>query len=329
MEKKKQSSGWFSIISKKPWFSSIVIFVIVFLGMSIATPTTFLNVTNLMNVLRQGSVYSIMAVGMSFAIMIGGIDLSQGSVLAVVAVIVAMVVSKMESGLGLFLSVLAGLGIGGIIGLLNGILVGYLDVPPFIATLGTQYGMRGVALIITNAAPISVKYEPFRVLGTGYFLGIPLPVYLVLLVTLIGQFLLSKTSTGRAVLAVGSNAEASRLSGINVRLTKVIAHTISGLAVAIAAIMYVSRLGAAQPTAGQGYESEAVCATVIGGTSIVGGEGSIAGSAIGAIIVQILRNGMVLLSVSTYWQQLIIGMVLIVAVVFDVSRKKAEARKKS
>lgn len=324
MDKKRTSV--LRTIGKKPWFSSIIIFIIVFAGMSILTPKTFLNMTNLTNVLRQGSVYAIMATGMSFAIMTGGIDLSQGSVLAVVSVVASMIINKGEGSI--FLAVVVGLMIGAAIGCLNGILVGYLDVPPFIATLGTQYGMRGVALIITNAAPVSADYPPFRVLGTGYFLKIPLPVYLVLLVAFIGQFVLSKTSTGRNVLAVGSNAEASRLSGINVRKTKVIAYSISGTAVAIAAIMYISRLGAAQPTAGIGYESEAICATVIGGTSIVGGEGSIAGSAIGAIIVMILRNGMVLLGVSTYWQQLVIGIVLVTAVVFDVSRKKRDMLRK-
>lgn len=325
MEKKRKSL--LGSIGKKPWFSSVVIFIIVFIGMSLAAPDTFLKPMNQTNVLRQGAVYAIMAVGMSFAIMIGGIDLSQGSVLAVVSVVIALV---MKDSIGsMLLAIVVGLLIGGVIGLLNGYLIGYLDVPPFIATLGTQYGMRGLALIITNAAPVDANFAPFRVLGTGYFLGIPLPVYMFLIIAIIGQFMLSKTTTGRSILAVGSNAEASRLSGINVRKIKVIAHILSGVAVALASIMYVSRLGAAQPTAGIGYESEAVCATVIGGTSIVGGEGSIIGSAIGAIIVQILRNGMVLLSVSTYWQQLIIGVVLIVAVVFDVARKKAEAKKKS
>lgn len=322
----KRRSSLLRTIGKKPWFSSVIIFIIVFAGMSILTPKTFLNMTNLTNVLRQASVYAIMATGMSFAIMTGGIDLSQGSVLAVASVVAAKIINKGEGSI--FLAVVASLFIGALIGCLNGILIGYLDVPPFIATLGTQYGMRGVALIITNAAPVSADYAPFRVLGTGYFLNIPLPVYLVLLVAFIGQFLLAKTSTGRNVLAVGSNAEASRLSGINVRRTKVIAYMLSGTMVAIAAIMYISRLGAAQPTAGIGYESEAICATVIGGTSIVGGEGSIAGSAIGAVIVMILRNGMVLLGVSTYWQQLVIGVVLVTAVVFDVARKKRDLKRK-
>lgn len=325
MEKKRKNL--LGSIGKKPWFSSIVIFLIVFIGMSFAAPGTFLSTLNITNVMRASSVYAIMAIGMSFAIMIGGIDLSQGSVLAVVSVIIGLV---MKDSIGsMLLAMVVGLLVGAVIGALNGYLIGYLDVPPFIATLGTQYGMRAVALIVTNAAPVDANFAPFRVLGIGNLFGIPVPIYVVLIVTIAGQFLLSKTTTGRSVLAVGSNAEASRLSGINVRKIKVIAHILSGVAVGLAAIMYVARLGAAQPTAGQGYESEAVCATVIGGTSIVGGEGSIVGSVIGAIIVQILRNGMVLLSVSTYWQQLIIGIVLVVTVVIDVARKKAEAKKKS
>ncbi|MEA5048732.1 MAG: ABC transporter permease [Eubacteriales bacterium] len=320
-----KQDGAFRSIGKKPWFSSIIIFAIVFVGMSLLSPKTFLTMNNITNVLRQGSVYAIMAVGMTFAIMIGGIDLSQGSVLAVVGVVVGLI---MKEGRGnMYVAMIAGLASGALIGLLNGVIIGYLDVPAFIATLGTMYGMRGVALILTDAAPVGAEYAPFRVLGTGYLLGIPLPVYLVALVAIAGQFILTKTAVGRYILAVGSNAEASHLSGINVRKVKVIAHVYSSVAVAIAAIMYLSRLGAAQPTAGSGYELEAVCATVIGGSSIMGGEGSIVGSAIGAMVVMILRNGMVLLGVSTYWQQLIIGTVLVVAVIFDVVRKKAEARK--
>lgn len=320
-----KQDGAFRSIGKKPWFSSIIIFAIVFVGMSLLSPKTFLTMNNITNVLRQGSVYAIMAVGMTFAIMIGGIDLSQGSVLAVVGVVVGLI---MKEGQGnMYVAMIAGLASGALIGLLNGVIIGYLDVPAFIATLGTMYGMRGVALILTDAAPVGAEYAPFRVLGTGYLFGIPLPVYLVAIVAVAGQFILTKTAVGRYILAVGSNAEASHLSGINVRKVKVIAHVYSSVAVAIAAIMYLSRLGAAQPTAGSGYELEAVCATVIGGSSIMGGEGSIVGSAIGAMVVMVLRNGMVLLGVSTYWQQLIIGTVLVVAVIFDVMRKKAEARK--
>ena len=322
---KSKRSGTLKSVSKKPWFSSIIIFAVVFIGMSLLAPDTFLTVSNITNVLRQGAVYAIMAVGMTYAIMIGGIDLSQGSVLAVVGVVVGMVLKEGEGSM--LLAIFAGLGVGALIGLLNGVIVGFLDVPAFIATLGTMYGMRGVALILTNAAPVGADYAPFRVLGTGYFLGIPLPVYLVAVVAIAGQFILTKTAIGRYILAVGSNAEASQLSGINVRKVRVVAHVFSGVAVAIAGIMYLSRLGAAQPTAGNGYELEAVCAAVIGGSSIMGGEGSIVGSAIGAMVVMVLRNGMVLLGVSTYWQQLIIGTVLVAAVIFDVMRKKAEARK--
>ena len=322
---KNKPSGTLKSVSKKPWFSSIIIFAVVFIGMSLLAPDTFLTVSNITNVLRQGAVYAIMAVGMTYAIMIGGIDLSQGSVLAVVGVVVGMVLKEGEGNM--LLAIFAGLGVGALIGLLNGVIVGFLDVPAFIATLGTMYGMRGVALILTNASPVGADYAPFRVLGTGYFLGIPLPVYLVAIVAIAGQFILTKTAIGRYILAVGSNAEASQLSGINVRKVRVVAHVFSGVAVAIAGIMYLSRLGAAQPTAGNSYELEAVCAAVIGGSSIMGGEGSIVGSAIGAMVVMVLRNGMVLLGVSTYWQQLIIGTVLVAAVIFDVMRKKAEARK--
>ena len=314
-----------SAITKKPWFSSIVSFIVIFLGMTLLSPKLFLTGNNLMNIVKQCGTYAIMAIGMSFAIIVGGIDLSQGSLLAVVAIVTAKILRNGEGNMAL--AIVAGIAVGALIGAFNGFLVGFLNVPAFIATLGTQNALRGLALILTNATPVTCDYGPFRVLGTGYLFGIPYAVFLILIVGIIAQFILSKTATGRQVYAVGSNAEAARLSGISVKMTKLKAHIFSSMAVSIAAILYISRLGAAQPTAGQSYESEAIVAAVLGGTSITGGEGSAVGSVIGAISVMIIRNGMVLLNVSTYWQQLVIGMVLITAVVIDITRKSIDAKK--
>jgi ribose transport system permease protein len=245
-------------------------------------------------------------------------------VLAVVAIVVGLVIRDTQS---IFLAVTAGVAIGAAIGLLNGLVISYVGVPAFIMTLGTMRGMRGVALLISKGSPVDIKLESFRVLGVGSFLGIPIPVYLFIAVALVAQFILSQTSTGRYIFALGSNEEAAKISGVKIEKNRIKAYLISGICVAIAAILYVSRLGSAQPIAGDSYELEAVAAAVIGGTSIVGGEGSAVGSIIGAVVVAIIRNAMVLLQISTYWQSIVIGMVIVVSVSIDIIRKKLEARR--
>lgn len=301
-----------------PWLSALIPLVALCVLLTLTTPA-FLTSSNIANVLRQAAVYAIMAVGMTFVIITGGIDLSQGSVLAVVCIVVGMVPNNGEGSMTL--AILAGLLTGAAWGFINGAVIAFVRVPPFIMTLGTMNVARGLALLMTNAAPIEAQYEPFRVMGTGYLLGIPIPVYLFILVGVIGQYVLSKTATGRYIYAVGSNEEAARLSGVKVRLNKIKVYMISGLAVGFAAILYVSRLGSAQPIAGTNYELEAVAATVIGGTSILGGDGGVIGSILGAIVVSVIRNGMVLLEVSTYWQQIAIGIIIVTAVIIDILRK--------
>lgn len=310
--------------TSKPWFSAILPLVVLFVAMSIVKPDTFLTTSNIMNILRQSSTYAIMAVGMTFAIITGGIDLSQGSLLAVVAIVVGMIIRDTNS---IFLAVIAGLAIGALIGTLNGTVIAYLEMPPFIMTLGTMRALRGVALLLTKGTPIDIKLEAFRYMGTESFLGIPIPAYMFVLVALAAQFILSKTSTGRYIFALGSNVEAAKISGVKIIWNRIKAYMFSGICVAIASILYISRLGSAQPIAGEGYEMEAVAATVIGGTSIVGGEGSALGSIIGAVVVALIRNGMVLLQISTYWQSIVIGLVIVVSVSIDIIRKRIEARR--
>lgn len=310
--------------TNEPWFSAVPPLLVLFLLMSIVSPDTFLTSSNIMNVLRQAAVYAIMAVGMAFAIITGGIDLSQGSVLAVVAIVVGIVIR--DTGNALF-AILAGLGVGALVGLFNGAIIALLDMPPFIMTLGTMRAMRGVALLLTKGTPIDITMPEFRVMGVDSFLGIPIPVYIFIAVGLIGQFILTKTSTGRYIYALGSNVEAAKISGVKIVWNRIKAYLFSGIAVAIAAILYISRLGSAQPIAGDGYELEAVAAVVIGGTSIVGGEGSAIGSILGAVVVAVIRNAMVLLQISTYWQSIVIGMVIVVSVSIDIIRKHIEARR--
>jgi len=306
-----------------PWVTAGIALVVLVIVMSFATPA-FLTQSNLMSVLRQSAVYVIMGLGMSFVIMTGGIDLSQGSLLALVGVVSAYIV---ENNGSILLAVIAGIIAGALVGLANGVVVSCLKIPPFIMTLATMYLCRGLTLVITQASPIALTNASFKWIGGGTLIGIPVPVIIFIIAAAIGQYVLSFTATGRYILAVGSNREAARLSGVKVRLNECKVYIISGIMVAVAGIVYVTRLGAAQATAGQSYEMEAVAATVLGGTSILGGEGSIIGTVLGAIVVAIIRNAMVLLEISTYYQQIVTGAVILVAVITDVLRKERAAKK--
>ena len=304
-----------------PWLSAAVPLVVLMIVLPLANPR-FLTVSNLTSVLLQAAVYVIMALGMSFVLMTGGIDLSQGSLLALTGVVAAYIVQNQGSVL---LAILASILVGALVGVVNGSVISRLSIPPFIMTLSTMYLCRGLTLVITQASPISS--DTFRWIGSGDFLGIPVPVIIFVTAAIIGQFILSYTATGRYILAVGSNREAARLSGIKTRWNECKVYIISGIMVAIAGVVYVARLGAAQANAGQSYEMEAVAASVLGGTSVLGGEGNIVGTVLGAIVVAIIRNAIVLLEVSTYYQQMITGAVILLAVIVDVQRKARAAKR--
>jgi ribose transport system permease protein len=283
-----------------------------------ATPH-FLTVSNLLNVLEQTSINAIVAVGMTFVIVSGGIDLSVGSVLAV-------------SGIGLGLALQAGvppiaaiplaLAIGWMCGVANGLLVTVGRLPPFIATLGMMSVARGAALMLAEGRPISGFSDGFRGLATERVLMIPAPVLITALIYVAAHFVLAHTIFGRATYAIGGNEEAARLSGVRVRLHKPMIYGVAGLSSAAAAVILTARLNSAQPTAGTMYELDAIAATVIGGTSLMGGEGSLLGALIGALIMGVLRNGLNLLNVSSFFQQVIIGIVIIGAVLVDMSLKR-------
>lgn len=307
----------------QPWITAAIALVVLVVGLSIASPA-FLSTSNIMSILRQAAVYVIMGLGMSFVLMTGGTDLSQGSLLALVGVVAAYIVQNVES---IFLAILASVIVGAVVGAINGTIVSCLKIPPFIATLAMMYVCRGLTLVITQASPISITNSAFRWIGSGDVLGIPVPVIIFVIAAAAGQFVLSYTATGRFVLAVGSNREAARLSGIKTRWIESKAYIISGIMVSIAGIVYATRLGAAQATAGQSYEMEAIAAAVLGGNSIMGGEGTIIGTVMGAIVVAIVRNAMVLLEISTYYQQIVTGAVILIAVIIDMQRKERAARR--
>lgn len=281
----------------------------------------FLSVSNILNVLRQTSINSIIAAGMTFVILTGGIDLSVGSILAFAGAVCASLIAV---GCNTFVAVVAALLTGLIIGGLTGVIVSRGKVQPFIATLVSMTVFRGATLVFTDGRPITIggssSAEILSRIGNGYFWGIPIPIYITLFVFATSYYILKHTRLGRYVYALGGNEEATRLSGITVSKIKVFVYSMSGLLAALAGIIITSRLSSAQPNAGSGYELDAIAAVVLGGTSLSGGMGSILGTVVGALIIGILNNALNILNVSSYYQAILKGVVILVAVLLD--RKK-------
>jgi ribose transport system permease protein len=279
----------------------------------------FLTVSNLLNVLEQSAINAIVAAGMTFVIISGGIDLSVGSVLALAGIVLA---GLLQAGVALPVAVTLALASAALCGLLNGLFVTLGRLPPFISTLGMMSVARGLALIWAEGRPISGFSEGFRLIATARPLGIPAPVLITLVVYAIAHVALAHSVFGRSIYAIGGNEEASRLSGVPVRFHKTGAYVVCGLTSGVAAVLLTARLNSAQPTAGIMYELDAIAATVIGGTSLFGGEGTLLGALIGALIMGVLRNGLNLLNVSSFVQQFVIGVVIIAAVLIDTALKR-------
>jgi ribose transport system permease protein len=281
----------------------------------IATPH-FMTASNLLNVVEQSTVIGVLAVGMTFVILTGGIDLSVGSLVALAGIVFGVVV---QSGEPLPMAVFAALVVGTVCGIANGGLVTVGRLPAFIATLGMMSVARGLALVLSDGRPISGFDATFRFLSTGRLAGIPISTLVMLGIYASSAFVLSRTVFGRYTYAVGGNEEAAALSGVNVRLVKITVYAISGLLSALTSLILVARLNSAQPIAGISYELDAIAAVVIGGASLLGGSGSVLGTLIGALIMAVLRNGLNLLGVSSYVQQIAIGTVIVVAVLVDMT----------
>lgn len=279
----------------------------------------FLTVSNLLNVAQQTSINAIIAVGMTFVIITAGIDLSVGSLVAFSGVVLA---SVLQAGVPLPIAILVGLGVGLSCGMINGLLITQGRIPPFISTLGMMSVARGAALLYTKGRPVSGFSENFRYLATGEIFHIPVPVIIMGVVYIIAHFVLNRTKLGRYAYAIGGNEEAAILSGINVKLYKTMVYALCGMLSGLAALILTARLNSAQPIAGNMYELDAIAATVIGGTSLMGGEGTVLGTLIGALIMGVLRNGLNLLGVSSFIQQIVIGSVIIIAVLLDMALKK-------
>lgn len=299
-------------------FGTLIGLLVLCLILWILTPY-FLTISNILNITQQTAINAIIAVGMTFVIITAGIDLSVGSIMAFAGVVLA---SALNAGLSLPLALLTGLGVGLVCGIVNGLLITYGKLPPFISTLGMMSVARGAALLYTDGRPISGFDENFRFLANGELLHIPMPVIIMIIIYLIAHFILSRTKLGRYTYAMGGNEEATLLSGVNVKLYKTIVYGLCGLLSGVAAIILTARLNSAQPIAGIMYELDAIAATVIGGTSLMGGEGRMSGTLIGALIMGVLRNGLNLLGVSSFVQQTVIGSVIIIAVLIDMALKK-------
>jgi ribose transport system permease protein len=282
----------------------------------------FLTVSNALNVMEQTAINAVVAVGMTYVIIAGGIDLSVGSLVALSGVVLA---GALKAGWSTPLAIVAALAVGAGAGLVNGLVIAFGRLPPFIMTLGMMSVARGAALLVTDGRPISGFDAGFRSIATGRLFGVPAPILLTLAIYLVAHFVLARTRFGRYVYGIGGNEEATRLSGVNVRFHKTMVYVVSGVTSAIAAILLTARLNTAQPIAGIMYELDAIAATVIGGTSLSGGEGGLAGTLIGALTMGVLRNGLNLLGVSSFLQQLVIGVVIIAAVLVDLAMKEKRA----
>lgn len=321
--KKRALPAWLGRLRQVSGLGALFPLAIICILLCIFTES-FSQTNNLMQVLRQAAVYAIMGIGMTFVIITGGIDLSQGSVLAFCCVLSGMTINATGNmWLGMAVALLAG----ALAGLANGLVIAFVRIPAFIMTLGTMFIFRGVTLWITNSTQIAVNHQTFKFIGQGFLFGIPVPVYVFLAAGLLAHVVLTKTATGRFIFAIGSNAETARLSGVRIERNTIKVYIFSGMAIGLAAIVYLARLTAAQPTAGQSYEMEAVAAVVIGGTSISGGEGGILGTLIGAVTVAVIRNGLVLLGVQSYFTQIVVGAIIVCAVALDITRKRIAASK--
>ncbi len=312
-------------------FQSLIALFILCLALALFTDN-FMTTDNFWNVMRQISVNVCISVGMTLVVLTAGIDLSVGSILAFCGAVTAGLLKNGLSipSLNLFIgftvlgAIVAGFLIGGGLGFINGYAVTKFKVPPFVATLAMLTMARGFTMLWTKGHPITGLGDSFGFLGTGWFLGIPMPVWISGIVVITAVILTSKTQFGRYIYAIGGNENASRLSGIPITKVKIWVYSIAGLLAAVGGVLVTARLDSAQPNAGISYELDAIAAVVIGGTSLSGGRGTIWGTVLGAIIIGVLNNGLILMNVSPFWQQVIKGMVILLAVIIDKSNQKSE-----
>lgn len=304
----------------KGWLQTyMLIFIVIGLVvvMSVAS-SNFLTTTNLLNVVRQIAINGILAIGMTVVCLTGGIDLSVGSIVAFSGIVTAGLMR--DSGLPLIVVVLIAILVGALMGLYNGYFVAYWNAAPFVVTLSMMTIGRGMTYVYCNGRPISNLPTNFLAIGKGSIAGIPVPTIILIVVFLLASVMLTKLKFGRYIYAVGGNDNAAMVSGINVKRIKMMVYVLSGTACGIAAIILTARVSAGLPTAGSGYELDAIAATVIGGTSLSGGRGRLWGTIVGAIMLGIVNNGLDLLNVSSFYQQIVKGLIILGAILIDSKR---------
>ncbi len=295
-------------------FATLIGLLVVILIFSMLKPK-FLDVSNIFNLLRQASINGLLALGMTYVVLTGGIDLSVGSILGASGIFAALVAQNQE--IPLFVAVLAGLAIGLLLGTINGVVVSWLKVPAFVATLGMLSVARGITYLASNAQPVPGLSEGFLKIGGGSVGIIPIPVIILAVVFIICSIVLYRTKYGRYIYGVGGNARAARVSGINVKKITCSAYMIAGVLAGLAGVVLTSRVSSGLAMAGQNYETDAIAAVVMGGTSLAGGKGRLWGTLIGVLIIAVLNNGLDMMAVSSYWQLIIKGTIIVAAVMMD------------
>ncbi|UVK40434.1 ABC transporter permease [Mesorhizobium sp. AR10] len=298
----------------------LALLVVLWILLSVST-TSFASANNISNLLRQGSMIAIMAVGQTFVIITGGIDLSVGAVVGFATVIVAMMIN---AGFPIWIAILVTLLAGVAIGIFHGFGIVKMGLPPFIITLATLTSLRGIGLLMTNGNSINIKSDTFTAFSRNSFIGVPNLFWMVILVGIPAYIFLHHSRWGRYLFSVGSNAEASRLSGVNVQRTIYMAYTLSGLCAAFVGVLLAARIGIGNPTQAEGWELQAIASSVIGGTSLFGAVGSVHGPLLGAFILATINNGANLLNVNSFWQRIITGALIIIIVYFDGLRRRGK-----
>lgn len=294
-------------------------FILIILFLMVLSPEAFARPSNLINIVKQASINGILACGMMYVIISGGIDLSVGSTAALAGVMAAHFSHPGEYPL--FVPLVIALGVGAIVGLINGTGVAYGEIPPFIITLGTMTAIRGVALIASGGAPVFGVSKPFEFVASGFLFGVPLLAVYFTGVVAVCAFMLTKTVFGRRVYTIGGNETAARVSGIDVRHIKVMVYTLSGVLAGFAGMLLASRTVSGSPTAGSGYELDAIAAVIIGGISMAGGAGKWYGTVIGSLMIAVIGNGLDILGVSSNYQLVIKGAIIVLAVLIDIKSK--------
>lgn len=297
-------------------YLTLAVLVVIFSVLS----SNFLTAGNMINLFRQIAINGLIAIGMTMVITTGGIDLSVGSILGLTAMVSAYL---MTSGVPPIIAILVCLALGALLGLVNGFIIAQYKLQAFIVTLATMTTFRGLTYVISNGKPISNISDSsiFGFIGKGDILGIPIPIFIFFIAFAIAFVVLNKTVFGRNVYATGGNETAAKLSGVDVKKTHIMVYVISGLLAALAGLILISRLNSAQPTLGDGYELDAVAAVVIGGTSLAGGRGRISGTLIGILILGVISNGLNIIGVSSFYQEIVKGLIILVAVFLDRKNK--------